>query len=64
MSARLEQVQLVVVAQRADAQPGEPGEASDRQQIVIHGYSDPSATFCSAVRAGRSEASWKTKPTR
>jgi hypothetical protein len=25
------------VAQRADAQPGEPGEPSDRQQIVVHG---------------------------
>jgi hypothetical protein len=24
------------MAQGADAQPGEPGEPSDRQQIVIH----------------------------
>ena len=45
---RAQQVELVVVAQRADAQPDEPGEASDGQQVrvqVLHdSIVDPRAT--------------------
>lgn len=33
---RPEQVQLVVVAQGADTQPGQSSEAPDREQVVIH----------------------------
>ena len=34
---RAEQVQLVVVPERSDTQPGKPREPPDRQQVVIHG---------------------------
>jgi hypothetical protein len=33
---RPKEIELVVVAQGADAQPGKPREPSDRQQLVIH----------------------------
>lgn len=33
---RTEQVQLVVVPERPDAQPGKPPEPPDRQQVVVH----------------------------
>ena len=33
---RPKQVELVVMTKGADAQPGKPGELTDRQQVVIH----------------------------
>src|SRR4051812_22103841 len=33
---RPEDVELVVMTERADAQPGEPGEPTDRQQVIVH----------------------------
>jgi hypothetical protein len=39
---RAQEVQLVVVPERPDTQPGEPRESPDRQQVVIHvGIVDP-----------------------
>jgi hypothetical protein len=54
---RLEQPELVVVAQRANAEPAQPPESSDREQVVInrpqHGTSGRSRVKCLGVAAVR-----------
>ena len=49
-----QQVELVVVPERPDAQPGEPGEPSDGQQLVHGGIVDPRVTRESSPRGARS----------